>query len=51
MKITEQSTVLICEDGQDREIKTYFPHELARMLRSHGVIAMYIPHYLRRQAF
>ena len=51
MKITEKGTVLICEDGVDREIETYFPHELARMLRSHDVIAMYIPNYLRRQAF
>lgn len=50
-KLTEKGMVLICENGVDRIIESYFPHELAHMLRKHDVIAVYLPPYLRRQAF
>lgn len=49
--LTEKHSVLICRNGIERFVYSYFPHELAAMLRSHGVVAVYIPPYLRRQAF
>ena len=49
--LTEIHKVMICRNGKDEFIDTYFPHEFASMLRSHDVVAVYIPPYLRRQAF
>jgi hypothetical protein len=44
----KKEAILLVED--DREIETYFPHELAAMYMKHEIIAVYLPPYLRKQA-